>query len=345
MFLAKQKDITVEDEEMENLRITVNNDEGTIDESAEESQDESLGESEVEDENVKQNADETVVNTVDVHDADTIELLASDEELFQSPPSSPQATRTGGDETNTSAQAQSEPIARRLRSPSSRRKPARFEANFLTKEEIPEPSTLEKICPIPDRKNAGLSKSRQKRFVLEAALILIIVAIAVPGIVMGGYAIYRAEALSYEVDNLNSKLDELEKEVFKAHNRTELLHKEVKELARAMDTLQKDLDNFKRKSVQLSYLISSITGKLIEEKLDMDWDENEEKIKKSNLNDLYEGDKNFWFFVATCILLCIVIVAAAVVCFKKRKMKKEQGTAMAEQAAETRQHNIIIDDA
>ncbi|CAL8112225.1 unnamed protein product [Orchesella dallaii] len=242
--LAKQKDITVEDEEMENLRITVNNDEGTIDESAEESQDESLGESEVEDENVKQNADETVVNTVDVHDADTIELLASDEELFQSPPSSPQATRTGGDETNTSAQAQSEPIARRLRSPSSRRKPA------------------QKICPIPDRKNAGLSKSRQKRFVLEAALILIIVAIAVPGIAMGGYAIYRAETLSYEVDNLNSKLDELEKEVFKAHNRTELLYKEVKELARAMDTLQKDLDNFKGKSVQLSYLISSITGKL-----------------------------------------------------------------------------------
>lgn len=63
-----------------------------------------------------------------IHDEDTLEVNASDEEMFEftSAPSSPQ-----------------KPIASRLRPETARKEPDRYKAAFLLKEEIPEPSTLQ----------------------------------------------------------------------------------------------------------------------------------------------------------------------------------------------------------
>ncbi|CAL8119426.1 unnamed protein product [Orchesella dallaii] len=74
----------------------------------------------------------------------------------------------------------------------------------------------------------------------------------------------------------------------------------------------------------------------LEENSDLYRNKKEEKIKGSSLNDFHDGNKHVWFFVTTLILLCIIVVAAAAVVYLQKR-KKEQGTAIAEEAAETRQ--------
>ncbi|CAL8130006.1 unnamed protein product [Orchesella dallaii] len=81
----------------------------------------------------------------------------------------------------------------------------------------------------------------------------------------------------------------------------------------------------------------------LEENSDLGRNKKEEKIKRSSLNDFHDGNKHVWFFVTTYILLCIIVVAAAAVLYLKKR-KKEQGTAIAEEAAETRQPNVSNHD-
>ncbi|CAL8141405.1 unnamed protein product [Orchesella dallaii] len=123
-ILPKKKAVaeTTDSDEVEKFEVTIENDLVT-----------------------KENNTETAQTAVpNDHDEDTLEINASDEELFQSRPTSPRLSTTPpltwSAEMHTEEQA---PVARRLRNQETRRAPYRYQASFLTKEDIPEPANVQ----------------------------------------------------------------------------------------------------------------------------------------------------------------------------------------------------------
>ncbi|CAL8134718.1 unnamed protein product [Orchesella dallaii] len=142
---------------------------------------------------------------------------------------------------------------------------------------------LEKICPLPGREKS-LQKTRSKRLVFMALAIVLVAALAVPGLIMGAYAIHSVHALETEHEKLVLELDYLEKQVMISNMSIELLKKEVKELAVSFD-------EYREESVGLSFLISYVTGRLMEGKSVLK--ETGQKWKKGELSESFFDFINF----------------------------------------------------
>jgi len=121
-------------------------------------------------------------------------------------------------------------------------------------------SKLETICP--KQKAIG---GRKKRLIVAAGIILVAV-IASAGLGLAGYAVSKTYVIETRQEQLRIALDDLELKAFVQSQETKFLQKEVMKIASRIDQLVNDFNLFKEDVVELHYLISYLTSKLLEGK-------------------------------------------------------------------------------
>lgn len=81
---------------------------------------------------------------------------------------------------------------------------------------------------------------------------------------MGGFAISEAHKVETRTDELKEALDQLERTVFIKSEEGQVLRKDVKRITSVLDEMITDFNYYKERVVEIHYLISYITSKLME---------------------------------------------------------------------------------
>ena len=120
-------------------------------------------------------------------------------------------------------------------------------------------SKLQEICPM-EKELIG----RQKRLAFLAIGFLLVVVLASAGVGMAGFAISKTYEVETRQDELKKVLNELEVKVFTENKQMKVLQLEIRKIASQVDVLTNDFNIFKEKVVELQYLVSYLTSKLVE---------------------------------------------------------------------------------
>lgn len=148
--------------------------------------------------------------------------------------------------------------------------------------------------PTPGTSSNSSVRNRPTKFVFMALGVILVVSLVVPTLVISTMTLHKTVDLETKQTFIKKKVSELEKQILGHHENLELLRKEVIILADSMEKFQED-------SVRLSFLISYVTGRLLEGRGIIH--ETQKAFVKGQLNEKFFD----WFnFTQPCAPNCIV---------------------------------------
>jgi hypothetical protein len=119
---------------------------------------------------------------------------------------------------------------------------------------------LESICP----KEKAMGHLEERAVPLMLIGVLFCFGIAGIGVGMAGHAIVQVNALKTSQQGMQKEINEISRKVFTNRKLVEKLEKQLLTIASRVDVLTDDLNSFKEKTVELQFLTSYLTNRLME---------------------------------------------------------------------------------
>jgi hypothetical protein len=117
---------------------------------------------------------------------------------------------------------------------------------------------LEKMCPTKDATSV-----RNKRELFLVLGILLIVAIGSAGVGMASYAVHEVSEVKLTQTEMKQVLDDLEEKVSTNSKNNFILQEELRKMGKTLNTFITDVNQFKEKVIEIQYLISYLTSRLL----------------------------------------------------------------------------------